>query len=132
MITGKITSRTASDGQVYLEPFIPVIVLGEKSGVSKELQVAVDTGFNGWLALPNETIEELGLDFLGARPSVQADGQERNFNIFRGVVLWHGEEKRILVLEKGGTPLLGTSLLEQSNLTIDVIAHGDVTISQLP
>ena len=132
MITGKIVSRTASDGQVYLEPFVPVVVQGEKSSVSKELQIAVDTGFNGWLALPPETIKELELDFLGARPSIQADGQKRNFNIYRGVVVWHGEAKRILVLEKGGTPLLGTSLLEQSNINIDVIVDGDVSISRLP
>ena len=74
MITGRVVARTANDGMDYLEPYIDVVVEGE-SGISKSLQVAVDTGFNGWLALSEETVQELDLTFRGERLAILADGQ---------------------------------------------------------
>ena len=126
-------AETATDGLVYLEPYIDVVVEGE-SGISKNLRIAVDTGFNGWLALPGESVEELNLTFLGERSAIQADGRKIPFEIYSALVSWHGENKKVLapgLHKKGGTPLVG-SLLEHSRLAVDVEADGAVSITEIP
>lgn len=55
---------------------IPLVVL-PPSGEPEELVSLIDTGFLGALALPEPTIEALGLRFLGQTEATLADGSTR-------------------------------------------------------
>ena len=55
MIEGRINDR--------YEPTITITVTTPE-GASREVEAVIDTGFNGFLSLPAELVEELGLPFL--------------------------------------------------------------------
>ena len=44
---------------------------------------------------------------------------------------WHNGLRRIIVLESEILPVLGVGLLWESNLSIDFVPDGDVTIEEL-
>ena len=46
-------------------------------------------------------------------------------------VLWHGQEREVLILEAEGVPLVGMSLLYGSRVMLEVVDNGDVTIAPL-
>ena len=60
-----------------------------------------------------------------------ADGQEIRLHSWRGVALWYGRQRNILILEAKGEPLLGMNLLRGSRVTLDVVVDGSVTIDEL-
>ena len=130
MIAGKVNSEVDKDGYVYLKPQITLSVAGVDR-VFRMSQVTVDTGFTGWLALPGDTIEELGLNSYSQRPANQAGGVGM-FSIYGALVLWHGEQRPVLVHQITGDPLIGMALLEGSQLKVDAREDGDVIIEEQP
>ena len=76
-----------------------------------QLSVVVDTGFNDSLALPPDIITSLALPFREEGTYTLADGAVAVSRIFTGQIEWFGSWRRILVVEMGGGPLLGMSLL---------------------
>lgn len=129
MIAGKVKSEVDKDGYVYLKPQITLSV-GGVDRVFRMSEVTVDTGFTGWLALPGDTIEELGLTCYGQRPANQAGGVGM-FSVFGALVLWHGEHRPVLVHRITGDSLIGMALLEGSELTVVAREDGDVIIEEL-
>ena len=130
MIAGKVNSEVDKDGYVYLKPQITLSLAGVDR-VFRMSQVTVDTGFTGWLAMPGENIEELGLTSYGQRPANQAGGVGI-FSIYGALVLWHGDYRPVLVHRITGDPLIGMALLEDSRLTVDAREDGDVIIEEQP
>ena len=130
MIAGKVKSEVDKDGYVYLEPQITLSVAGVDR-IFRTSEVTVDTGFTGWLALPGDTIQELGLTNYGQRPANQAGGVNI-FSIYGALVLWHGEQRPVLVHRITGDPLIGMALFEGSQIKVDAREDGDVTIEELP
>ena len=130
MIAGKVKSEVDRDGYVYLKPQIALSVAGIDR-VFQMVEVTVDTGFTGWLALPGDTIEELGLTSYGQRPANQAGGVGM-FSIYGALVLWHGEHRPVLIHRITGDSLIGMALLEGSELTVVAKEDGDVIIDELP
>ena len=55
MIEGRINDR--------YEPVVTISLTAPR-GESREVEAVVDTGFNGFLVLPPELVEELDLPFL--------------------------------------------------------------------
>ncbi len=131
MITGKVKSEVDEDGYVYLKPQITVRISGINSGFLNQ-DATVDTGFTGWLALPEDTIQELELTRYGQRPASQASGEASMYSIYGALVSWHGEGRPVLVHQITGTPLIGMALLEGSRLTVDAQEGGDVIIEKIP
>nr|MBC8228759.1 clan AA aspartic protease [bacterium] len=52
--------------------------------------------------------------------------------VYLAKVLWHNQEREVLVLQADGGPLVGMSLLYGSRVTLDVVDGGDVIIDILP
>jgi predicted aspartyl protease len=52
-------------------------------------------------------------------------------SIHQATVIWHGGDRDIAVLAMGRRPLLGTALLEDSNLNIDFYEGGLVVVDEL-
>jgi clan AA aspartic protease len=112
------------------EAMLQIRVLGPH-GQSVVADAVVDTGFTDDLSLPADLLAQLQLPFAKVSKYTLADGTEEVFDVYRGKVIWQGEERRVDVLDAPGSPLVGMGLLEGSRLTIDVVAHGPMTVVKL-
>ncbi len=111
------------------EPIVRLAVQGP-SGQSREIEVVVDTGFNGYMTLPPGLVADLGLPLAGTGSGVLADGSVVRFDVHYVAVLWDGHQRYIRVDVAGATPLLGMALLHCRNLNIDVEDRGRVAIER--
>ncbi|MBI3822249.1 MAG: clan AA aspartic protease [Planctomycetes bacterium] len=90
---------------------VPVQVRGSE-GQRLTIQAAVDTGFNGMLALPAEVIASLGLPWESEGSGVLADGRISYFDIYTATVLWHGRIRTITVSGLDMYPSIRMGLLD--------------------
>ena len=95
------------------------------------IEVILDTGFTGYLTLPTESIQVLGLPSVGRRTFELANGELFEFEAYLAAVSWHGRLSDALVLKSDSTPLLGMTLLWGSRVTVDALTDGQVTIEEL-
>lgn len=122
MITGIVTDRR--------EAVIRLKVHGP-TGQDQEIEAIIDTGFDGWLSLPSSIIAQLGLTWRQRGRALLADGSESVFEIYEATVDWDGEPRRIPVDEAETFPLVGMSLVEGYELTVQVQRGGNVTLRPL-
>jgi clan AA aspartic protease len=92
------------------------------------LEFVVDTGFEGALALPLETIAQLKLPFELELDSVLADGNAVPTPVHSATILWQNKRIDVAILGLGERPLLGTALLASYRLTVDFLESGQVTV----
>lgn len=122
MITGRVTADR--------QAIITLTVRGP-AGQEHEIEAIVDTGFDGWLSLPSSVIVQLGLTWLQRGRALLADGRESVFDIYEATVIWDGQVRRISVDEAETAPLVGMSLLDGYELTMQVRSSGNVIIRAL-
>ena len=120
-------------GQVnpHLEAVIPVTIR-DITGQPLIQDAVIDTGFSGYLTLPLATITALQLPFLSSRVFSLGNNAQANFDIYKAVLFWDGQDRDIKVLESETHPLVGMSLLKGFRITIDTIGGGEVRIEALP
>lgn len=123
MISGTVTSAR--------DAVITLTVRGPQ-GNSCDLETTIDTGFDGSLSCPPTLVEALGLAWRRRGRALLADGSEALFDIYEAELLWDGEWRRVVVDETHAAPLVGTSLLNGSELNIQFRVGGGVTIKRLP
>lgn len=107
------------------------LVIGNVQGQSQEMDVVVDTGFNGALTLPTGIIGMLGLPFRRTGRALLADGSEVLFDVYEAIVDWDGQARRISVDAAETDPLLGMALLEGYELRVQGRNGGGVSIAPL-
>ena len=125
MISGSVT-RNELGG---LEARLVVAVMGA-DGNLREHEVILDTGFTGWLMLPEVEIARLGLTIEGERRGILASGNAEDFAYYQASVLWHGRLHEIEVFQSIDQPLLGMELLDGSRVSVDAWDGGDVIIQE--
>ena len=103
-------SICGSDGKVYTQDAI------------------VDTGFNGWLSLPPDLIEQLNLKWKRRGRAILGDGSECVFNVYEAIVVWDGDYLTIPIDEADSGPLVGMSLMEGYQFMVQVFEGGKVEI----
>lgn len=123
MIAGSVNTRG--------DLLVPIRVL-DANGHVHRVEAVVDTGFNGYLALPSGLMEQLGVTATELVDMGLATDLVVTVESFEGIVLWRGERRSVEILEAEGTPLIGTALLWDSMLTAEMTDHGAVTIGPLP
>lgn len=101
------------------------------SGAIRTVRALIDTGFDGWLSLPMDVIDELDLPWRRYGVAELADDQEITFSIFAGFVLWDGTLREVAIDAGGATPLVGMGLLENYELRIVVRPGGDVSMTAI-
>jgi len=101
------------------------------AGQEQEIEAIIDTGFDGSLSLPPSIVVQLGLPWRQRGRALLADGSESVFDIYEATADWDGEARRIVVDEVETVPLIGMSLLEGYELTIQVQRGGNVTLRAL-
>ncbi len=122
MITGRVTA----DREAVIE-----LQLAGPGREARQIQAVIDTGYNGYLTLPDHLITAHRLLFAGHRRAALADGSHVILEVYLATVLWHRREREVVVCRVEGAPLVGMSLLRGSRVTIDVVDDGDVIIDEL-
>jgi clan AA aspartic protease len=95
------------------------------------IDFVVDTGFEGAMTLPFETIQALELPYFTQLTANLADDSGVPVDVYVAIIRWGDEEKRVAVLAMGTRPLLGTSLLAEHHLHVTFIEEGSVSIRPL-
>lgn len=114
-----------------LEARITVAVAGP-SMEFWEVEAVIDTGFSGWLTLPEVAVRELGLQIYRRRRVRIADNRVTWMLTYRAVAQWQGRQIDILVHQtENPRPLLGTAMLEHCRLTVDMQEGGPVAVTPL-
>lgn len=111
---------------------VSVIVYGQSGADDITLDAIIDTGFDGFLSLPMDTISSLKLDFFDREETLVFGGLTAEFDTHLAVVEFAGEERGIVVFAAENPPLVGMSLLYGMKLTMEVVDGGLVNIETLP
>jgi clan AA aspartic protease len=113
------------------EALLGVEVLSQAGSSSLRVEALVDTGFTGHLTLPRATVDALGLPIIGSAESILADGSLVMEDVCLARVLWHGAERPVRVLVADATPLLGMALMRGSELRVECVGGGEVSVERL-
>lgn len=99
-------------------------------GHQEDVEFLIDTGFNGFVAIPMSLVNRLNLSLGAVQSGVTADGRSGYFDTVSVTLLWHDRLISIhaQVLEE---PLLGTRLLQGNELSANWIAGGTFQLSKL-
>jgi len=119
----------ALDADGRLEARVAISVEDQRGGLL-HIEVAIDTGFTGSLALSTELIEQLGLVVLESREMALANGEIVEMEYHYARVVWHGQLRQIGVFESGDTSVLGMQMLNGNRLIIDAWDGGEVIIEE--
>jgi clan AA aspartic protease len=92
------------------------------------LEFVIDTGFKGYLTLPESAVEALQLPFFDRITANLADDSSIDVSLYVATILWHGESKEVPVIAMGKRPLLRTKLLAGSDLHARFLEEGAVTV----
>ena len=99
-------------------PILPVWVEGPFG--SEQVNALVDTGFNGFVSLPQSVIYRLGMKRYGRIPVLSANGVLTLEVAFEGATRWTGGLRSGLVIESAaGLASIGTELMDGSVIEID-------------
>jgi clan AA aspartic protease len=108
-----------------------ILVVIRNNAKLKSINAVIDTGFTGFLSLPNDIITELGLPWSYRDRGTLGDGSEVLFDIYDAVAIWDGKAKEIEVNSAETDPLIGMSMLRGYRLQVDTIEGGLVIITDL-
>lgn len=110
MITGTISSQN--------EPRVSIgLPFGKRV---KRVKAVVDTGFNGYVALPKELIVGPGWRLIGSEKYEVATGSLEVFDVYLGKIRWNKTCVPVYALVTCAKDvLIGTKLLQHSVLTVD-------------
>jgi clan AA aspartic protease len=106
------------------------ITVGGSRG-SALIPAIIDTGFDGYVCLPVDIAEKLGLELTGRVVAVLADGSEKSDLLFSGWVELLGKRRTAEICLTTDEALIGTGLLADCELSID-FGSGAVQLSRKP
>ena len=109
-----------------------VVEIADGDGQYHPVEALLDTGFTQHLTLPPDEIARLGLEYEEPLPMILANGQRIEAPMYRGLVMWFGEPRRVNVIAVGGLPLLGMSMLENCKVTFSAQTGGEILIEAIP
>jgi clan AA aspartic protease len=107
------------------------LVVGNADSQRQMIDAVIDTGFTGFLTLPFSVLVDLNLRAYRREEGILGDGSTCIFDVYRGLVIWDGELRRIDINESDTEPLVGMSLLYGYRMQLDAIEGGTVTIQAL-
>ena len=107
------------------------VALLDTAGQFQTFEFILDTGFDGDLSLPRQTLQRLEVLPEGRLPVELADGSRTTARTWEATALWDGERRTVSIMESEGEPLLGMSLLWQNRIILEARAFGDLVIERL-
>jgi len=118
------------NGQVdkFGRALVTVSIRPSDVAAAHDVEVWIDTGFNGDLVLPQQLIDDLELPPSGTLKAMLADGSEVALRRYACWIDWFGTERELEVVANDGEyPLLGVGLLVGYDLHISY-RSGDIAI----
>ena len=112
-----------------LEAVVEVEVEDDK-GEFHGFSCVLDTGFDGFVTLPTQVIQRLGLVQSEVRRTLLVDAVQIFLPLYWGTVNWCEQLMEVPILGTEQEFLVGAALLENSTLTVQVWNGGDVLIEQ--
>ena len=109
------------------EAVIP-LALRSQTGQAREIEVVIDTGYNGFLSLPPALVAELEFPIVGPSPATLTNGDMETFNVHDATVVWDGMPRDIEADAVGPVPLAGMLLFEGHHLSVQIHQGGRVVI----
>ena len=91
----------------------------------------IDTGFDGFLALPT-LVQRLGPVWINRMPMQVATSEWAEFDVYEATIWWFGARLSIRVLQTQSEILVGTRLLWESQLTAQFWKGGVVSVQSRP
>ncbi len=119
MITGVITA----DREAAIR-----FPMRDKEGQEQQIQAVIDTGFDGYLTLPDSLVNAPGLSYHSQIIVTLGDGSRRVLRQYEATAVWDGQERDVLVLAADGGPLVGMAMLYGHDVFLNVVDGGRVTI----
>lgn len=113
-----------------LEPTLSVSIHRVDGAVFTQSAI-VDTGFNGWLSLPSDLIAQLNLTWKRRGRAILGDGSECVFDVYEAVIVWDGTLVTVPIDAADAEPLVGMSLMEGYQLTMQIVTGGSVELRQV-
>ena len=110
-----------------LEAVVTLFLRGPE-GRAQQVDAVIDTGFNGYLALPPMLVADLELPVVGDGEAILADGREVSFNVYGVTALWDGLPRYVETGAVGDESLIGMSMLVGHDLRVEVADGGRVVI----
>jgi clan AA aspartic protease len=107
------------------------VAVGSAHAPKQMVDALIDTGFTGFLSLPQSTIIALGLPWHFRDVGTLGDGSEAIFDMYKATVIWDGQILVIDVASSETDPLVGMSLLYGFKVQIEAVEGGTVTIESL-
>ncbi len=120
MIGGRVSSALRA---------ILSLEIQDGGGDWRTLPFTLDTGYTGYLALPEPFTLQLGLTLDGFRTASSATQQSVRVRYGYARIVWQGQEQLTRFLEAGTHPLIGMSLLWNHHIAIDAVPDGAVAIT---
>lgn len=100
--------------------------IGGGNGGVRSFSGTLDTGFTGWVALPETEIDDLGLRFSHDDVLTLADNRTVHAPLYLGEVFIAERWQRVFVVQIGSTPLVGTGLVGNARITLDMVPNGSI------
>ncbi len=97
----------------------------------KSINAVIDTGFTGFLSLPQSIIDELELPWSYSDFATLGDGSETLFDVHDATIICDGQFRAIEINSADTDPLLGMKMLRGFRLQVDTVQGGVVTIESL-
>ena len=110
-------------------PRIPLILPGSEAPL--EVEFTVDTGFAGDPARPLDLLRQLDAVVIGSRDRLLAGGIMIRCALYELVMEWADDARSVEVLVLDGDPLVGTELLRDTLLQIEMVEGGEVVVEAL-
>ena len=107
---------------------IITLTVNSPDGVTEEVEAVVDTGFNGFLCLPETVVQRLHLQYLNSTTAFMADDRRRILRIHQAQIDWDGSSKTVEAHASGATALVGMQLMQDHRLEMDIRIGGAVRI----
>jgi len=114
------------------EALVSLTVEGlDAEGKQRDVAALLDTGFNGFLALPPSLIEVLDLEQISREQYMTAGAAMHFTGVYEAVVVFG--ERRLLVDEivEAAEPLAGMGLLWEYEIRIQCVDGGQVELERL-
>ena len=106
------------------------LMLPGKSGPIR-VEFVLDTGFDGELAVPASILNRVDATHVSNRAVQLADGTRRYMPHYELETVWMDEERTIELIALEGRPLLGSLLLSETDVNLEMTEGGEVSVERL-
>lgn len=101
------------------------------NGQELEIKTVIDTGFNGFLTLPQQLIEQLGYPYISRGYVILADGRLQEIDIYEAQIKWDSMLISVETDVAETEPLIGMALFYGYELNIQTVDGGIVTLTKM-